>query len=192
MSYPPTDPYDPNKQGANDPSDQPNPYAAPRSDAPGNEQFGQPQQPGYGQPQQPNYGQPQQPNYGQPQQPGYGQPQQQFGAPGYQNQQAYGAPGYGDAYLMQTSKNSLGVWALVLGIASFVLGCGFLTGIPAIILGKQGQEAAAQGLANNEGMAKAGVIMGWIATILTAAFALLFIILTIAGVSLGSMSGYEA
>ena len=112
--------------------------------------------PAYGQ--QPVYGQP---AYGE-QQPAYGQGQQQY--PPYPGQYP-AAPGYGYAQVPYVlyPKNSLGVWALVLGIASFVLSCAFVTGIPAIIIGRQGQRAADEGLANNRSLSTAGVVLGWVA-----------------------------
>lgn len=74
-------------------------------------------------------------------------------------------------------KNSLGVWALVLGILS-ILCCGFLAGIPAIILGNNGKKAAAEGRATNGSLANVGFILGIIGT----ALSVLGIILQIAGV----------
>ncbi|MFJ3406850.1 DUF4190 domain-containing protein [Promicromonospora sp. NPDC090134] len=59
-------------------------------------------------------------------------------------------------------RNNLGVWSLVLGIASLVLLLGALTGIPAIIIGNQGRRAVRAGDANNEGTALAGVVLGWL------------------------------
>ena len=59
-------------------------------------------------------------------------------------------------------RNNLGVWSLVLGIASIVLLLGALTGIPAIIIGNQGRRAVRAGDANNEGTALAGVVLGWL------------------------------
>ncbi|SDC35028.1 protein of unknown function [Sanguibacter gelidistatuariae] len=59
------------------------------------------------------------------------------------------------------NKNSLAVWALVLGIVG-LLCCG-PAGIAAIIVGNNAKKAVASGQANNGGMAKAGVILGWIA-----------------------------
>ena len=56
-------------------------------------------------------------------------------------------------------KNSLGGWALGLGIASFVC-CGIFTGIPAIIVGFLGMQAANEGRATNKGMSIAGIILG--------------------------------
>lgn len=59
------------------------------------------------------------------------------------------------------SKNSLGTIALVLGILGIVC-CSIVTAIPAIIVGKNSQKAAEQGLATNGQLGKVGVILGWI------------------------------
>ena len=52
---------------------------------------------------------------------------------------------------------------MVLGIVGLVA-CGFLAGIPAIILGRQAQREidASNGWLTGRGMATAGVVMGWI------------------------------
>ena len=79
----------------------------------------------------------------------------------------YGPSPYGYAY----PKNNLAVWSLVLGLVGIFgsLGCfGFLPGIPAIIVGNRAKAAAAQGQADNPGMATAGVVLGWVATVLSA------------------------
>jgi len=62
-------------------------------------------------------------------------------------------------------KNSLGVWALVLGILSIVC-CGLLAGIPAIILGNNSKKAAAEGRATNGTLGNVGFILGIIGTVL--------------------------
>ena len=78
----------------------------------------------------------------------------------------------------------------MLGIASFFFSCLFLTGIPAIILGRQGQRAADEGLANNRGMATAGMVLGWIAVGLSLVGLVIgAIVLAIGGVR-GFSSGY--
>jgi hypothetical protein len=64
-----------------------------------------------------------------------------------------------------TSKNKLGVWALVLGIVS-ILCCGLLAGIPAIILGLNSKKAQAQGLATNGNLGNVGFILGIIGSVL--------------------------
>ena len=73
----------------------------------------------------------------------------------------YGGGGYGGVPGGGTEKNSLGVWALVLGILSIVC-CGFFTGIPAVILGNKSKAAAAQGQANNGNLGNIGMILGWV------------------------------
>lgn len=191
-------------------------YGPPASNLPPAPPYGQPPAPPYGQPpaydpsaygaasygqQPPAYGQP---GYGQ-QPPAYGQPG--YGQPGYgQQPPAYGQqpPDYGqypgstpypnagqpyNPYAVYP-KNSLGIWSLVLGIASFFFSCLFLTGIPAIILGRQGQRAADEGLANNRGMATAGMVLGWIAVGLSLVGLVIgAIVLAIGGVR-GFSSGY--
>ena len=62
-------------------------------------------------------------------------------------------------------KNSLGGWALGLGIASFVC-CGIFTGIPAIIVGFLGMQAANEGRATNKGMSIAGIALGILSIVL--------------------------
>ncbi|PKQ14536.1 MAG: hypothetical protein CVT68_11375 [Actinobacteria bacterium HGW-Actinobacteria-8] len=62
-------------------------------------------------------------------------------------------------------KNSLGVWALVLGILSIVC-CGLFTGIPAIILGNNSKKAAAEGRSTNGSLGNVGFILGIIGTVL--------------------------
>jgi hypothetical protein len=127
-----------------------------------------PQSP-YDPPQQP-YAQP----YQQPylQQPAQGAEYQQGSAyqPGpYQPQPPqYGTP-YG--YAAPPEKNALGVWSLVLGILSVVMlfSClvGFLAAIPAVITGHLSRRAQREGLADNGGLALAGIITGWVTIGLT-------------------------
>ena len=82
------------------------------------------------------------------------------GYPQYPNQPQPGvyAPGM-SPYGPSTEKNALGGWALGLGIASLVC-CGLLTGIPAMVLGVLGIQAANEGRASNKGMAIAGLVLG--------------------------------
>ncbi len=140
MSTPnqPQDPYQPGDGSTGD------------SGAP---QYGQ--TPSYGE--TPSYGQapdagqtPQYGQYGAPQDPAAGgYPQHPAGQP-YAQTPMYGYP-----------KNSLGVWALVLGIVGTVA-CGFVAGIPAVIVGNNAKKAVARGEANNGGLATAGIVLGWI------------------------------
>lgn len=74
-------------------------------------------------------------------------------------------PAMGAPYGSSTEKNKLGTWALVLGILS-ILCCGFLAGIPAIILGLNSKKAAEQGLATNGNLGNVGFILGIIGSVL--------------------------
>ena len=91
-------------------------------------------------------------------QPGPGSYPSDSGYPQYPNQPQPGvyAPGM-SPYGPSAEKNALGGWALGLGIAS-LLCC--ITGIPAIVLGGLGIQAANEGRASTKGMAIAGLVMG--------------------------------
>jgi hypothetical protein len=128
--------------------------------------YGQPGQPG----QPPSYPQ----SFGQP---ASGQPYPQAPSYGQYGQPGYPAPGQHPGYGGGTEQNNLGVWALVLGIVSFLCSLGFVTGIPAIIVGNKAKRAAVEGRANNGGMGTAGVVLGWIATILSIIGIIFFVIL---------------
>lgn len=86
------------------------------------------------------------------------------------------------------SKNSLGVWALVLGIVSIVCSLGLLAGIPAIILGNSSKKAAAQGLATNGNLGQVGFILGIIGTVLVTLGWILWVVFVAA--SLGAATNY--
>jgi hypothetical protein len=94
---------------------------------------------------------------------GYGAPPPPGGMP----PGGYGAPppagGYGYA---QSGSNKKAIWSMVLGILG-LLCCGFFTGIPAIILGRQGQSEidASGGAQGGRGMATAGFVLGIIACV---------------------------
>lgn len=166
-------------------------YAAPGSD----QQYGQPAYGQTGSEQQ--YGQPgyAEPGYGQPgsgQQTGYGQ---QYGQTGYGQQPAYGqtggypsgspAPGYGPppgygGYGAAAPTNSLAIVSLVLSLLGFIIG---FTAIGGVICGhiarRQIRERGEQG----DGLALAGLIIGYILIGLGVAFVLFFIVLiAVAGV----------
>jgi hypothetical protein len=89
---------------------------------------------------------------------------------------SYGStpPAYGGDYGTTPSpygygtfpKNNLGVWSLVLGLLGIFV-CGLFAGIPAVIVGGRAKRAVAEGQANNGGMATAGVVLGWIAIVLS-------------------------
>ncbi|MEU8258290.1 hypothetical protein AB0C06_28950 [Micromonospora inaquosa] len=142
---------------------QPNqdPTAPPPPAAP----YGQQPQDPYAAPQAP-YGQ--QPTSGQP----YGQ-QQPYQDPYAQQQPQYNAgPTYPNAGYPQAQgqNNTLGLVALILGIASIPLACCPLLGIPVgiggAVTGYLGRQKAAQGQASNAGQAKAGLICGAVGVVL--------------------------
>jgi len=148
MTFPPNYPSEPDNNANNGGAPQ-NPYAAPGADG---SVPPQPQQP-------PVFNSPPG-SYG-AQTPGAYPGGYPGGAPGYPG----AAPVYADPYGQSTVKNSLGVWALVLGILAFA-GCSIFTAIPAVIVGNKGKQAADQGLANNRGMSQAGVILGWVGIVI--------------------------
>lgn len=82
-------------------------------------------------------------------------------------QPPYGAPpppGYGGyGYGPSDEKNSLGVWALVLGILG--LCCGPI-GIAAIFLGRSSRQAATEGRATNGTLGTVGMALGVVAVVL--------------------------
>ncbi|RPF21131.1 DUF4190 domain-containing protein [Myceligenerans xiligouense] len=112
--------------------------------------------------------------------------QQQPGATPYP-----AAPGYPAQYGGQPfPKNDLGVWALVLGIISIVM-CGFLAGIPAIIVGNKARQAVRNGEADNDGMGLAGIITGWIGTVISILVIAFYVIVIFIGVSGGFESSTD-
>lgn len=127
-----------------------------------------PQQPAS--PQQPAWGtesgQSGQNPYGQPQggQPPYGQNpygQAPGGLPYSPAPDPYGTGGYGQA--SSTSKNNLGVWALVCGIGGLLCNPALIAGV---ILGVLARKAVREGTANNGGMATAGLVISIIGCVL--------------------------
>jgi hypothetical protein len=203
--YPGQDPY--GQQPHQDPTAQPHhdPYAPPpaapygQQPIPGqpNDPYAAPQNP-YGQPptsgqpygQPPTSGQP----YGQPPTSGqpYGQPPtsgQPYGQQPYQDpygQQAYPPPMYPNAGFQKGpggQQNTLGLVSMILGIASIPLVCCYLgipLGIGAVVTGWMGKQKAAQGLADNQGQALAGLICGAIGAVL----GVLQIILLVVGINM--------
>ncbi|RQX16850.1 hypothetical protein DDE19_13620 [Micromonospora ureilytica] len=152
---------DPYGQQPNQDPTAPQPPAAPYGQQPTSGQpYGQPQQDPYTAPQAP-YGQ--QPTSGQP----YGQ-QPPYQDPYAQQQPPYGAgptyPNAGYPQQGQGQSNTLGLVAMILGIASIPLACCAILGIPvgigALVTGYLGRQKAAQGQASNAGQAKAGLICG--------------------------------
>jgi hypothetical protein len=184
MTYPPPggtpDPYQP-QQPYGQPYDPNAPYptdpAAPASGQP----YGQPPSSGqpYGQP--PSSGQP----YGQPPSSGqpYGQPaayQQQpqgygYGAPGY------GAPGYGaPGYVPVASTNTMAILALVFA---------FIFSPAAIVLGHLAKKQIRQTGEQGEGLATAGLWLGYIFTGIGVLFCAVYLIVIIFAVGSAAKNG---
>ena len=157
----------------------------------GQDPYGQPQQPDpYAQPQQPAYQDP----YAQPQQPAYQDPYAQqppvSGTPyptsggGYPTSggayppAGYGAPGYPQpGYGQPQQQNTLGLLSMIFGIVSIPLACcyiGLLLGAAAIVLGYLGQQKVKEGVANNGGMALAGIITGAVGVVIEIGFWILY------------------
>ena len=97
---------------------------------------------------------------------GYPQPP---GPAQFQPAPAYAAP-------VQESSSSKSTVALVLGIGGFFLG--LFTGIPAIIVGMMARKQAKR-LGEPTGMATAGIVLGWIFTILSIVSLILFLMLSV-------------
>jgi hypothetical protein len=106
----------------------------------------------------------------------------------------YGAPPhrqppgqYGHGYGSPPSHNQA-VTSLVLGILSLVM-CGFVTGIPAMVIGRRATREirAAGGQRSGDGLATAGFVTGLIGTLITGVSALLVILVFIFGGVLNNM-----
>ena len=141
------------------PLDQPAPgYAPPGSEAAGYAAPGYPT-PGYA---APGYAAPGYPAGG-----GYGAVPG-YGTPGYPAP-AYGAPGYpAYAYAPPKPTNGMAIGSMVVSIVSVVglcfYGLGGFVGILGAILGHVARRQIRENDQNGEGMAKAGIIIGWVAT----------------------------
>jgi putative exporter of polyketide antibiotics len=72
----------------------------------------------------------------------------------------YGAPAPGAV----PATNKKAIWSLVLGIVGLIC-CGFLAGIPAIILGNSAKKEIAASGQSGSGMATAGLVLGIIAVV---------------------------
>ncbi|MFH0799228.1 MAG: DUF4190 domain-containing protein [Pseudomonadota bacterium] len=90
------------------------------------------------------------------------------------------------------SASGRAIAALILGILS-LLCMGFLSGIPAIILGSMELKAIKAGHAPQagEGVARVGYILGIVGTVLTCLAILAFAALMALGMSLGTMGAFD-
>ncbi len=126
-----------------------NPYAAPE---PRDDDAGGPPHHGYGgYGPAPAHGTP--PIHGTP--PTYGTPPIYGTPPAYEQPAVHGYP--------TQSTDSSAILALILGILG-VVATGLITGIPAIVLGNRARRRTQAGQGTGDGIALAGVILGWIAT----------------------------
>jgi hypothetical protein len=175
-SYPPP-PYQPGSM----PIQQPPPYGVPSQPAYPPYQTGSvpPQQPpSYGAP-PPDYPQP--PPYGVPVQPGY--------PPAYP-QSGYIMPGYVQPMMVAVAppNNPLALTSMILGIVGIVLiwlyGIGLLAAITAVILGHIGlvQIKNSAGTQGGNGMAIAGLVLGYIVAVPAVLCLLLLFLGAIGGV----------
>lgn len=124
-----------------------------------------------------------------PYEPAASAPYEQPAAPAaYGQPTAPAAPQYG--YTPPPPKNDLAVWSLVTGILSYVM-CPILLGVAAIITGTMGRRAADEGLADNRGMATAGVILGWVNIGLSVLGIVLFFVLLSAGLLAGAFGEWS-
>jgi len=172
MTYPPPggtpDPYQPQQPYGQQPGYDPtspysqDPYAAPASGAPSSGQpYGQP--PPYG---APSSGQP----YGAPSsgQPGYGQPPP-YGQPGY-GQPGYGQPYAQQPYPAQAPTNTMAILSLVFA---------FIFSPAAIVMGHVAKKQIRQTGESGEGLATAGLWLGYIFTSLYLVVCAFYIIIAI-------------
>jgi Domain of unknown function (DUF4190) len=163
MTYPPTgDPYQPQQPYGQQPPDpttpySQDPYAAPASGAPSS---GQPYPPPYGQPAsgQPHYGQPDAGKGGYGGQPYGGQP--------------YGGQPYPPQYPPVASTNTMAILALVFA---------FIFSPAAIIMGHVAKKQIRQTGEQGDGLATAGLWLGYIFTGLYVAFCALWVVAMAAG-----------
>ncbi|MDY7085543.1 MAG: DUF4190 domain-containing protein [Actinomycetota bacterium] len=163
MTYPPggtPDPYQPQQPYGQQPYDPTTPY---------------PPEPSSGQPygSQPSSGQPYgAPSSGQP----YGQPPPAYGQDPYKGGQAYGQPpGYGQPYAgpMVTSTNTMAILALVFA---------FVFSPAAIVMGHVAKKQIRQTGEQGEGLATAGLWLGYIFTglgVLVCAFYVIVVVIAV-------------
>ena len=152
-----------------DPFTPPDPQGYPQSGEPPVSPQPDPNNP-YGQ-SAPQYGQPMYPPYGQ--QP-YGQ--QPYGAP------PYGQPMYAHPYVQRTT-NGLAIASMVLGI----LWIYWIGSVLALIFGYIARGQIRQRGQSGDGMAIAGIVLGWIGV---GVFLLIFVVFVFGGIVSSTSTGY--
>ncbi|MDT7745061.1 MAG: hypothetical protein QOE59_4139 [Actinomycetota bacterium] len=177
------DPGSERDQGPGHPPPTAHPGGAPDSSGSDSGSYAQPGQPqtgygqqGYGQPgyEQTGYGQQ---GYGQPGYPqsGYGQPA--YGQPGYPQPASYGYPGSGAG-----PTNGLAIVSLVLSLLGLFF---YITAIGGVICGHIARRQIREGHETGDGLALAGLIVGYIVLALGVIF-IVFVIIAIVGAAASS------
>ncbi len=117
---------------------------------------------------------------------GYAPSTQQYGAPRSDQPQA---PVYQQPGMVMVQQSNTALIALVLGIVSFV-GLSIFAAIPAVILGRNARKEiqASGGMITGDGMAQAGIVLGWINIGLTLFVACAFCAIPLLGI-LGASAG---
>jgi hypothetical protein len=178
------------------------PGSAPSSETPSQSQpYGQPydsgsfQQPGYAQPDpqsgysQTPYGQSgyaqapySQPNYAQPNyaQPHFAQPQPPYGQPGYGQPAPYG-------YAAAPATNGLAIASLVLSLLGLFF---YITAIGGVICGHIARRQIREGTESGDGLALAGLIVGYIVLGVGLLFFVFFIVIIIGAAASSGVNSY--
>lgn len=113
--------------------------------------------------------------------PPQGYQPQQFGAQAYGGQ-SYGAQPFG----AQSQTNGLAIAALVCGVCQVFLW--FLAAIPAVVLGHMARKQIRQTGEQGDGMALAGMILGYIGVALTVLFVIIVVIIGVAAAHSGNFN----
>ncbi|MGW7054569.1 DUF4190 domain-containing protein [Streptomyces sp. NPDC054887] len=102
------------------------------------------------------------------------QPQGPYTTGGYPGYAGYGGPAAWTGQQVPAPANGYGITAMVLGIIAVTFFCayglGIILGILALIFGILGRKRVQRGEATNAGMALAGIILGVVGFVLSAAF----------------------
>ncbi|GAA3393234.1 DUF4190 domain-containing protein [Cryptosporangium minutisporangium] len=97
---------------------------------------------------------------------------------------AWGAPPPGYPMYAPRKQNGLALASMITSICSFVM-CGGLPGIVGAILGHKAKKQIRETGEDGEGMATAGIIIGWIGFGLSMALILFYAVIIIGGLAFG-------
>ena len=97
--------------------------------------------------------------------------------PSFQNQEPMQNPSFTPSPTAAGQNKTMAIVSLVLGILSIVLCCGFLTGIPALVVGfmARGKASSDPNEYGGAGLALGGIITGIIGTLLGLAWAIFYL-----------------